>query len=187
MKSILLFLFLFALSFVSFSQNNRAVSNNELSDLVNTMADSLAYYYVSAEDGVKIGQLMKDNFKAGKYQSIKDPDKLAKQLTDDLRSYNGDLHLYLDYTARVRETEEAESSDEESDQNIHGIDQIRFLQNNIAYLKINHFSNWQHASSVRQKYGQLMPILGNSNALIIDVRDNNGGVPYIVSYFISYL
>ena len=34
---------------------------------------------------------------SGAYDSISDPDKLANHLTADLRSINGDLHMYVNH------------------------------------------------------------------------------------------
>ena len=163
--------------------------NNEVERLINQIADSLEYYYVDAAVGKQIGDYLKTNLSAGIYTEIKEADKLAKQLTEDLRTINGDLHLYVNYHDR----NEQQNEQNEPDNRVrfgagtnYGFQEIKFFEGNIAYLKISHFSSWHFANQARQKITDLMPLFNKSEAFIIDVRDNRGGVPYIASFLASY-
>ncbi|MEM6805912.1 MAG: S41 family peptidase, partial [Bacteroidota bacterium] len=117
------------------------------------------------------------------------PEELAKKLTQDLRALNGDLHLFVNFHKQEKDQhQEAEPKpqDHRGASTNFGFQEIKFLEHKIAYLKIEHFSNWNHATKARQKVSELMSLFKNSQALIIDVRDNRGGVPYIASCLASY-
>ncbi len=173
----------FLVSGLAFSQAPDEVTKKELKSLIKNISDSLAYYYVSVKEGQQLGNALKSNMKHHNYDTITSPQALAEQLTKDLRKVNGDLHLFVNYTSNTN----PDLQQQNSTTNNHGLERINFLKNDIAYLKIKHFSNATHANTTRQKIAAMMPLLGTSKALIIDVRDNNGGAPYVASYLISYL
>jgi hypothetical protein len=174
----------------SYTQNiDEQVSKKELSNIVNKIADSLVFYYVNLEEGEKMGNFIKNNFKTGDDNDLKKPEKLAKQLTEDLRAVTGDLHLYVKYTNRIKEKlneEQPKINPKYGESTNYGFQEIKFIEGNIAYIKISHFSNWNFANKARQKVTEIMELFKNSKAFIFDVRDNPGGVPYLVSYLSSY-
>lgn len=166
------------------------VTVEEVALLVERIADSLAYFYVDAEVGKQIGATLKKKHLSGAYNNISSPEKLALRLKDDLRSISGDKHLYVSFSNEHTAAPESGATDLTEpfgrDTN-YGFQELRFLDGNVGYLKIRHFSNWNHASQARQKASEMMTALGGSDAIIFDVRDNKGGVPYLVSYLVSYL
>lgn len=166
------------------------VTVEEVALLVERIADSLAYYYVDAEVGKQIGVTLKKQHQSGAYNNITAPEKLALRLKEDLQSISGDKHLFVSFTnehAAVSEAADTDLTEPYGRDTNYGFQELRFLGGNVGYLKISHFSNWNHASEARQKATEMMAALGGSDALIFDVRDNKGGVPYLVSYLVSYL
>lgn len=175
----------------SFSQTtiNENLTKEKISSLIHKISDSLIYYYVDSNDGKAIGEILKKNLKKGNYSNIKNPKILAKKLTTDLRSLNGDKHLYVSFKSQNKEKIQSSKTlikDYYGKGTNYGFQTLKFYKNNIGYLKIDHFSNWDYANQARQKATEVIQLLGNSNALIIDVRDNSGGVPYLASYLVSY-
>ena len=192
MISGLILTLLLPFGYSAFSQTApfQPVTDEEVAFLVDRIADSLAYYYVDEEVGKQIGLTLKEKYQAGEYKHIFAPDQLAKQLKADLRSINGDKHLSVSYTGNQDATPAStvpELAEPWGRDTNYGFKELRFLDGNVGYLKISHFSNWNHANQARQKASEMMRALGGSDAFIIDVRDNSGGVPYLVSYLVSYL
>ncbi len=191
MKSVILIILycLFFNSLLAQKPLNVQISKNEINFLIHRIADSLAYYYVNKDEGVDIGNHLKNQADKGVYYKWTKPEQLAKKLTQDLRSVNGDLHLYVKYHKKENnqnEGNEVKLNDNKGSSTNYGFQEIQFLEGNIAYLRIEHFSNWDYASKARQKVSEVMSLFKNSKALIIDIRDNRGGVPYIASYLASY-
>ncbi len=167
----------------------KPVTKKETTLIIEKIVDSLEHYYVNLKMGIKTGKRLQENNEKGYYYAIKDPKELAKQLTKDLRSVNGDLHLSVEYSTK---------EDEKPIENItrisakygastnYGFQEIKFIEGNIAYIKVSHFSNWDFGNKARQKITEIMGLFKNSDAFIIDVRDNPGGVPYVASYLSSY-
>lgn len=163
----------------------KIVDTEEMNTLINSISDSLEYYYVDKEVGRKIGNHLRTKFENEKYDNISSPIQFAEELTKDLRSINGDLHLFLKYHSKAK-IQTATNNDKYGVSTNYGFQEIKFIEGNIAFLKITHFSNWNFAGKARQKITEVMDFVKNSNAFIIDLRDNRGGVPYIASFLASY-
>ncbi len=187
--SFIIFLFLYILSDQALSQSHS--SNNikpfRLEIMINKIADSLAYYYVDVEKGIEIGNHLKDRFRTGAYDTLTKPAELAKQLTKDLRTFSGDLHLYVSHPDEQREQNSSAADPEEyGSVTNYGFQEIKFLENHIAYIRISHFSNWTFANPTRQKITDVMNLFVDAEAFIFDLRNNPGGVPYVASFLASY-
>lgn len=193
LKRLLIFLQLFLImnNSLCFSQelDFEPVTQNEKEFLVARIADSLEYYYVDINVGIEIGNVLKANIKKGVYQNIFEPSKFATAITRDLRSVNGDLHLFLGYKNPTHNSKNSSLKKTNSSRGIstnYGFQELKFIEEKIVYLKITHFSNWDYASDARKRIAEIMSIFKNSSAFIIDLRDNRGGVPYIASFLASY-
>ena len=64
-----------------------------------------------------------------------------------------------------------------------GFNEARRLNCNIGYLSFNFFGPIDISA---KKFDASMEFLGDTGALIIDLRKNIGGDPKTVSYFASY-
>lgn len=157
--------------------------------MVDSIAKLVKKYYVSLEVGEKISTVLLQKNKKEVYSKISDPNKLANQLTADLRSVNGDLHMSVNYQPKeVSENPKKESKkvDRSGKWTNYGFQEIKVLDGNIGYLKIKHFTNWKHFEAAKRVITSTMNSLKNVDALLIDVRDNRGGFESIVAYLISH-
>ena len=183
----LLFLYIFSNQASSQSHSTDNVTPPQLEIMINKIADSLAYYYVDIEKGIEIGNHLKNRFHNGAYNSTITPGDLAKQLTKDLRSFSGDLHLYVAHpdeeTSQDNNSVDIETYGSSTN---YGFQEIKFIEGNIAYIRISHFSNWAFANNARQRITEIMGLFNDAKAFIIDVRNNPGGVPYVASFLASY-
>jgi len=188
-KSISIFALCLCVNFIGFTQNENIlpVSKKEKTLIVTKIADSLKTYYVNLNTGIKIGELIKTKNKKGKYKSLKDPKKFVHQLTKDLRSVSNDLHLFVGYDSKRASKNKKLKIDKSGKMGNYGFQEVKILENNIGYIKISNFSDWNYLKEAKLAATTSMNMVKNTDALIFDVRNNSGGVPYLVSYLISYL
>jgi retinol-binding protein 3 len=65
-----------------------------------------------------------------------------------------------------------------------GVERVELLRFNIGYLDLRAFGSPQGAD---EKFGAAMRLLGDTDALLIDLRFNGGGDPATVALLASYL
>ena len=168
----------------------KPVTDQEVNVVVDSIAKLVTQYYVSLAVGEKMSQLIRTKNKRKAYKNLSDPYALVRQLTTDLRSINGDLHMSVHFTPSGDAFKNKSSSpkiDRKGQWSNYGFQEIKVLDGNIGYLKINHFTNWNHFKEAKKVITATFNSLKNTDALIIDVRNNRGGFEAIVAYLISYL
>jgi hypothetical protein len=186
-------LMFFSLRPVSGQEQPKAIAAAEKKALVHAVADVLARQYVFPEMARKMGDLIRKNLKAGKYQALEDPRAFAAKLTEDLRSISRDRHLGVQYAPQrileMKTNDEAKKKAAQEHQkkleriDNYGFKELRLLDGNVGYLKFSHFSAAQEAFQVAIG---AMAFLANCDALIIDLRENGGGNPEMIQLLSSY-
>jgi retinol-binding protein 3 len=196
MKSLAIILIIILYPVVSFSQNNReSVTENERSEVIESLARQLNNNYVFPETGEKMSFQLKSNLQSGHYRDMTDPVEFAAQLTKDLQLVSKDKHLRVmfapDRIAAMRNTKTPEDSlafiQQEIAQNRRnnfGFREVKILEGNIGYIDLRGFSNTEYASETAIA---AMNYVGNADALIIDLRHNGGGSPSMIQLITSYL
>jgi len=66
-------------------------------ELIDSLSAALLRTYVEADTAAMIARRLRERQSAGAYDALAEPAKFAEQVTTDLRSLNGDLHLSLRY------------------------------------------------------------------------------------------
>lgn len=116
----------------------------------------------------------------------------AKKITGILADVSKDPHLRLMYSvepaskgtdAMPTPLDIAKREEYLRDQN-YGIERVERLPGNIGYLKTMFFAP---ATSSAPFIGAAMTLLANTDALIIDLRENDGGASSAVPFLASYL
>jgi len=116
----------------------------------------------------------------------------ANRVTEIFATETGDPHLRVMYSATPvppgtaaapTASEIARRQDYLREQN-YGIERVERLPGNIGYLKTRFFAP---VDSSAPFIGAAMTLLANTNALIIDLRDNDGGSSAAVPLLASYL
>ena len=130
---------------------------------------------------------------AGKYRTITDPNAFADAVDADMEAVANDRHLRLMWSAeplppppvpgKIDPEMRAKFQKFMAERN-YAIPQVQVLDGNIGYLKINGFVPAEQAGPT---LAAAMAFLRNSDALIIDERDNHGGDPQGVAMLVSYL
>lgn len=183
-KFIQLIVFLFSICTI-----NAQIEKQEKTMVIDSIAKLVKKYYVSLDEGEKMANVILQKNASGGYDSITNPHRLANQLTADLRSVNGDLHMSVHHKKISKQTKTKEPStyiDKKGIWSNYGFQEMNVLDGNIGYLKISHFTNWKNFKATKKVITSSINSLKNTDALIIDVRNNTGGVEDVVAYLISY-
>lgn len=189
----LIFLTVLIFNYTVYAQKKatKPVNENELTIVIDSITKLVEQYYVSLEIGEKISDFIQAQKKSGVYKDITNPNVLVSQLTSDLRSVNGDLHMSATYSPEIdadasKENKVSIKIDNRGQWTNYGFQEIKILDGNIGYLKINHFTSWNHFEDAKKVITRSINTIQNTDALIIDVRNNSGGFEEIVAYLISY-
>jgi hypothetical protein len=169
------------------------VTNAEKKSTIDTLLAKIENHYVYPDVAKKMTEAVRKRVRAHAYDTVTSGTVLAKMLTEDLRSVSHDGHLGIDYSAGVIPDEVPGTPPSQQvidDFRKQGADdnfafrKLEILEGNIGYLKLNIFwpGDW-----IKEAAAGAMAMLANSDAVILDLRDNHGfapdGVILIESYF----
>lgn len=173
------------------------MSPTEKAAIVASLNSTLKANYVFPDVARKIEPKLLEHLKTGAYDSATTKDELAKRLTDDLIKVSGDWHFFVgvdpkwvaEFRAQAGPTVKAKIRKEELaklEESNFGFDEVSRLEGNIGYIRFNYFADPELAYDTA---AAAMRFVGNTNAIIIDLRYNNGGylemAQFIASYFFS--
>ena len=164
----------------------------EKKTVIDLVCANLKREYIFPEVTQKYIDKLKEYVQSGKYDSIMEPEKFAAKITEDLSAIHKDEHLHIWYNpewiknekqrADLDEVAILREKREERTVN-YGFEEIKIHPGNIGYLKLNSFSYDMDAFNVAIG---AMNFLSNTDALIIDLRENGGGSPEMVQFLCSY-
>lgn len=165
---------------------------------INDLSALLPERYAYKETGQKLQQLLQQNLKAGKYDSYTSPLEFSIAVTNDLRSLRPDRHLALNYSPQTQPAntaastpaqptspeEQAKQASAFNRQMNFGFKNVQFFNGNIGYLKLDYFDSYLDYSTPVDDAS--MAFFKNSDALIIDLRENGGGSGQMVNYIAGF-
>jgi C-terminal processing protease CtpA/Prc len=161
--------------------------------IVSTLVADLGRYYVFPDKAKQYAAILSARQREGAYDSVSSANQFAERLTTDLQSASKDRHLEIQYSAQALppDSTNAQPSAEEKAQDLavyrrlnFGIETVGRLPFNIGYIDLRAF---MPAGQVRSRFAAMMTLLGDTRALIIDLRKNDGGEPDTVALLASYL
>lgn len=179
----------------AFSQEGELIINmDEKAQVADSIQKFMSESYVFPDKGKEMGDLIMANFKAGKYDDISDPREFARKLSEDLLTVNNDRHIGVMFLperiAMINAAQEDENNTELADlerryreYGNHDFEEIKILPGNVGYLKFNSFEDASYAGPTAVA---AMNFLANTDALIIDLRDNGGGSPSLIQLITTY-
>ena len=150
--------------------------------------------YVLPDLGIEYEQEILSWIKSDKYGSIDSTKKFAGQLTEDLQNLANDKHISLRVIEPTDLDEEKAGSLRHpvrlsrliKNENM-GFYKFEWLEGNIGYLDIRRFNT---PAISKDMLTSAMKLIARSNAIIIDIRENQGGstdvLPLFCSYFLEY-
>ncbi|MBU2650032.1 MAG: S41 family peptidase [Bacteroidetes bacterium] len=181
-----------------YSQDELLIDAKTKEEVVKKVASIMKEKYVFADIGDKMAKHIIEQFEKGEYKSYIELEPFCKKMTSDLRDISNDKHIYVFFSPEeallVRAEKGMLPKDEikkineryiESDKKENfGFKKVEILDGNIGYLDIRYFTN---SDTLEETLNGAMKFLSNSDAIIIDLRDNGGGTltPLLPSYFLS--
>jgi hypothetical protein len=171
------------------SQNDIALDQAKRTTVLERLITSLNQYYVFPNKAQIMETELRAREQRGEYAQITSAEEFANSLTKDLQRVTNDRHILVIHSEAMlppqevleNETPTPESLAEERKLNF-GIERAELLPFNIGYLDVRAFGSPQGAD---EKFGAAMSLLGDTDALIIDLRFNRGGDPATVALLAS--
>jgi C-terminal processing protease CtpA/Prc len=163
-------------------------SATERAKIVSSVIDQLHTSYIDAE----LARNLEPILRHADFSQAVDDDAFAKAVTALMQEVTKDQHLRLLYSAKQRESQ-VNGSPTPADiaewqagwkKENYGIERVERLPQNIGYFKINYF--WD-AAEAAPSIAAAMTLLAYTDALIIDLRENDGGDADEVTLIASYL
>ncbi|RZJ65366.1 MAG: hypothetical protein EOO50_14020 [Flavobacterium sp.] len=166
------------------------VSKNMQREVIESLISKLSSDYIFPEVASKMAKEIRAKQKSGAYAKITDSKEFAKMLTDDLQAISHDKHLGVRFSGEMFDgvpTAEREKRQEEIQHHVmkvsnYGFRKVEILYGNIGYLKVDGFAPEDLAGPIANAS---MAFLANTDALIIDLRENHGGEPDMVRFLAS--
>ncbi len=155
---------------------------------IDTLVARLDQHYVFHDKAKQIEMLLRQRQHDGAYGAITSGERFAAQLTADMASVAHDLHMKVKFSPKrlrpgvVPDVMPRAASGAARAQ-YDGVEHVDHLSPAIGYLRI---SSFPPRAAVAGAYASALDKLSDTDALIVDVRDNGGGDPASVALLISY-
>ncbi len=160
--------------------------------VIEASAEKIEQLYVFEEQGKKIAAAVRAAQKNGTFKDIGSALKLVPAMNRVLSATVRDKHLAFGYTDVPKTTPvDAPETAAEREERIryarrfaYGIDGVRRLDGNVGLLTWMSFEGPDTGAG--DALAAAMTLLASSDALIIDMRDSDGGSPAMVQLLMTY-
>ncbi len=176
------------------AQSDATIDASTRDSVIRAVVDQLENRYVFPNVAAATHRDLRARLTSGEYASITSANAFASLLTSQLRAISHDKHIVVEWTARIlaeqgpsqamTDAQSLESERRESAFINFGFRNADRLPGNVGYLALSYFDKPQFGESTA---AAAMAFLHNTDALIIDVSDNDGGRPEMVALLIGYL
>lgn len=143
------------------------------------IASTLEAHYVYKDQAKRMAEQLRKQVERGDYAKIDRAEVFAERVTQDLRELSRDLHLAVVFGRAPKDAGPAHAADL-------GLGAIERMPGNIAHLVIHGFPPIE-SEEERAGLAKRMSQVADADALILDLRQNGGGVPETVALVASYL
>lgn len=160
--------------------------------VVEGAARALDERYVFPELGAKMKKELLQDLKQGGYERVTSGKELARVLNARLRELSHDKHLQLLFVDAPPASANGQPPPEPSPEEVRqwrarrnfGMTKVEVLEGNVGYLALESF---MPAEQMGPTLAAAMGFLAHTDALLIDLRENQGGRPEAVALVVSYL
>jgi len=170
---------------------NATLTGEEKAAFIEKAVQLLVDKYIFTDVAQKIEKEIKDKAASGAFDQLTNPERFAERLTQELQAISHDKHMVVFVTGNPP----SPSPDPAApllrgfklqrvykDDNC-GFSKIEKLEGNVGYLAVIACLPLSEA----KEYADLaMKYLSGSDALIIDLRENEGGAKDIIHYLLGY-
>lgn len=141
--------------------------------------------YVFPDVAKKMGDAVSARAAKGEYASITTAKALADKLTADFREVSHDKHLHMEYSENGFPDGEPHQPNSDFMSKINfGFEKVERMRGNVGYIDIRGFVPPAFGGETATA---AMSFIANTDALIVDLRQNGGGEPDMIAYVLSYL
>jgi len=174
------------------NQPDKTLTPEVRAEVINSATKQLSEKYIFPETARKMDQALHDRLKNHEYDSVTSSKAFADLLTSHLQAVSHDKHLRVRFSYDVmptRTNEEPTAAEIEQFKAYnramnYGFEQVQRLTGNIGYLDLHGFLDPETGGDT---VAAAMTLLSNTDAMIIDLRQNGGGSPEMVQLICSYL
>lgn len=163
------------------SDKHSQVSQAERAEAIDALMKNLESDYVLPDVAKQMVQVIREHQARHEYDAITDGDKLAKALTDDLQTVSHDHHLGVDYSAEAMPEGNVDQPSAEDirkfrlagERRNFAYRKVEVLQGEVGLLQVDGFFS---AEYVREIVAGAAGFLSHTDAVILDLRQNHGGM-----------
>lgn len=156
--------------------------------VLSEITEKVKRYYVDKEAYKKIDSSFQNDLKKGTLNTLNKNDFAAligKKLRSDIKDYHFSFRYLENYSPEkvVDEKEKEKLHDFHNSLENFGFESVRRLEGNIGYINFKGFASPKSSANT---LAAAMNFVANTNALIIDLRENQGGDNDMLLLFCSY-
>ena len=175
-------------------QPDRTIDAAERRAVIDGVIDRLKQAYVFPDTALAMERAIRARQRRGEYDRITSGRVFAESLTAHLQAVSRDRHLRVRHSfdpQTIRSVDAGpDSALREQARKFgarvnYGFERVERLAGNVGYLELRSFGF--EVDDMRDIAAAAFAFLGNTDALIIDVRRNGGGSPHMVAQVSSYL
>jgi C-terminal processing protease CtpA/Prc len=175
------------ISIFSFGQSTDILKPNR-KIVLTEIANKINEYYIFEDVANQLSKKLKSEIELKTFDSLTDKE-FAISLSSYLTKNGDDLHFNVLFRPSqqekpVNEKEILRKYDSINKQFNYGFEKVERLDGNIGYIEYTGFPEGN--KSAQQILDATMNFVSNTNALIIDLRNNQGGDGKMVELFLSY-
>jgi retinol-binding protein 3 len=162
--------------------------------LIDSLDRALYRTYIFPDKSQVMGNYLKSQLKKGAYKNISDPKLLADKIGGDLQAAHKDGHLRIHYDPEFSARGSAQQKNsgppdlteaiKHAKQENFSFRKVEVLDGNIGYVVFQGFNGF--IEEAKPTLTAAFRFVSNTNAVIIDLRNNGGGSPWMVKQICSY-
>jgi hypothetical protein len=163
------------------------------SAVIAELGRQLEDHYVFPDVARRVAAALRDKDAQGGYAKANDAASFAQALTADLRASGKDLHLQANFDPEFKPEPTAQETPGDATPDPkemafaarvgYGVQSVRRLPGNVGYLEVHGFGPTE---VVGEALSAAMLLVTGTEALILDLRHNNGGDPATVAHLVSH-
>jgi len=161
----------------------RPIERKDVHKMVKDLADSIAVNYIIGEKAPMLKKNLLKELRKGNFDRFKEKNALANHLSNILVTWSNDKHFRIMAAEPAGERLMMPSSYDHIAKDNYAFKKMENLNGNIAYIKFNRFIPPAYSGSL---ITSAMLFAANSDAVIIDLRDNIGGSPDTVAMLAGF-
>lgn len=154
----------------------------QVHDIVHALADSVAAMYVFEPEGKALRNFLLTTLQQGTYDGFIHAETLAQKLTQDLQGQSNDKHFGMIAPSPGPVRGMPENMESYAYQNFY-FRKMEILPGNVAYLELNGMLDRRFTASLIMS---VMTFCSHADAIILDLRQVQGGFPETVSLLAGY-